>query len=95
MEHVIAGYLRQVWDTSTRKWLFEGQRGFGMGNSYESQIVTFCHDIAYSLDEGDRIGAIIIDFSKVIDFVPYDRMLTKVSASGVDSRVVVWVRKFL
>jgi len=29
------------------------------------------------------------------DLVPHDRLLTKLAASGVDSRVVVWVRKFL
>jgi len=29
------------------------------------------------------------------DIVPYDRPLAKISVSGVDSRVVVWVREFL
>ena len=29
------------------------------------------------------------------DLVPHDRLLTKLAASGVDSRVVVWVREFL
>jgi hypothetical protein len=47
------------------------------------------------LDEGVSIDAIIIDFSKPFDLVPYDRLLMKLAASGVDSRVVVWVRKFL
>jgi len=45
-EHVIAGYLRQVWNTS--KWLYEGQHGFRPGYSCESQIVTFCKDTADS-----------------------------------------------
>ena len=52
-------------------------------------------DIADSLDEGFGIYAIIIDFSKVFDLVPRDRLLTKLAASGVGSRVVVWVREFL
>ena len=34
-------------------------------------------------------------FSKPFDLVPRDRLLTKLLASGVDSRVVVWVREFL
>ena len=41
------------------------------------------------------IDAIIIEFSKVFDLVPHDRLLMKLTASGVDSRVVVWVREFL
>jgi hypothetical protein len=93
MKHVIAGYLRQVWDMS--EWLYEGQRGFRQGYSCKSQIVTVCQDVADSLDEDARIDAIVIDFSKAFCLVLYDRMLTKIAASGVDSRLVVWVREFL
>jgi hypothetical protein len=93
MEHVIAGSLRQVWDMS--EWLYEGQHEFRPGYSCQSQIVTFCHDVADSLDEGARIDAIVIDFSKAFYLIFYDRMLTKIVASGVDSRVDVWVREFL
>ena len=40
-------------------------------------------------------GQIIIDFPKDFDLVPHDRLPTKLAVSGVDSRVVVWVREFL
>ena len=43
---------------------------------------------------GPGIDAIVIDFSKAFDLV-HDRLLTKLEASGVDSRVVVWLREFL
>ena len=36
-----------------------------------------------------------IDFSKAFDLVSHDRLLMKLAASGVDSRIVVWVREFL
>jgi hypothetical protein len=29
------------------------------------------------------------------DLVPNDRLLTKIAASGVDSRVVAWIREFV
>jgi len=93
MEYVIASYLRQVWDKNN--WLYEGQHGFRPGYSCESQVITVCQDIADSLDNGYRIDAIIIDFSEVFDLVPYGLLLTKIANSGVDSRVVVWIRKFL
>ena len=38
---------------------------------------------------------LIIDFSKAFDLVPHDGLLKKIAASGVDSRVVVWIREFL
>jgi len=88
LEHVIAGYLRQVWDKND--WLYDGQH-----DSCESQIIKVCQDIADSLDQGVSIDAIITDFYKIFDLVPRDRLLTKLTASGVDSRVVVWVREFL
>jgi len=93
LEHVIAGYLRQVWDKN--EWLYEGQHGFKPGHSCESQVIMVCQDIADSLDEWFGIDAIIIDFSKAFDLVPHDWLLTKQAASCVYSRVVIWVREFL
>ena len=48
MEHDTAGYLRLVWDTN--KSLDEGQHGFRPGSSCERKTVTFCQDIADSLE---------------------------------------------
>jgi hypothetical protein len=48
-----------------------------------------CQDTADSLDEGVGIDAIIIGFYKTFDLVSHDRLLMKLAASGVDSRVVV------
>ena len=84
---------RQVWDKNDL--LYEGQHGFRAGNSCESQIITVCQDIADSLDNGDRMDAVIIDFSKAFDLVPHGRLFTKIANSLVDSRVVVWIREFL
>jgi hypothetical protein len=56
MEHVMAGYIRQVWED--RNWLYEGQNGFRPGYSCESQIITVCQDISGSLDEAARLDAI-------------------------------------
>ena len=83
--------MRHVWDKND--WLFEGQHGFRSGDSRESQVITVCQDIADSLVEGVGTDAIIIYFSKVFVLVLYDRLLTKLAASGVNSRIVVWVRE--
>jgi hypothetical protein len=47
------------------------------------------------MDNGDRIDAIVIDFSKAFDLVPQDWLLIKIAISGVDSRIFAWVREFL
>ena len=68
---------------------YEDQRGFRPGYQCENQIVSVCQDVADSLDEGARIEAIMIDFSRSFDLIPYDRLLMKIVASGVDSRVFI------
>jgi hypothetical protein len=47
------------------------------------------------MDNGDRIYAIVIDFSRAFDLVPHDRLLMKIVIYGVDTKVVAWVREFL
>ena len=58
-------------------------------------VLQFCSLFADSLDNGDKIDAIIVDCSKAFDLVPHGRLLTEIANSGVDSRVVVWIREFL
>jgi hypothetical protein len=64
-------------------------------NLCESQVITVCQDIADTLDNGDRMDAITVDFSKAFDLVPHSRLLVKIANSGVDTRVVAWIREFL
>ena len=80
LEHVIAGYLRQVW--CKNDWLDEGQRGFRTGYSFERQVITVCQDVTYCLDEGVGIGVIIIDVSNTFEIVPNYRLLTKTGCLG-------------
>jgi hypothetical protein len=87
MEHIVAGYLRNVWETSG--WYYEGQHGFRPGYSCKSQTVTVCQDIADALDEGVRTDSIVIDFSKAFSLVPHDRLLMKIAENGVDLRVEI------
>jgi len=61
----------------------------------ESQVIAVYQYIVDSLDNGDKIDAIIDDFSKAFDLVPHGRLLTEIANSGVDSRVVVWIREFI
>jgi len=87
MDHALATCLRQVWDKDD--WLYEGQYGFRTGYSCESQIIAVCQDTANSLDNGERIDAIIVDFSESYNLDPHCRLFEKIANSGVDSTVVV------
>jgi hypothetical protein len=63
-----------------------------MGLDWDTQVkvvITVCQDTADLLDEGFGEDAIIIDYSNAFDYIPHDRQLTKLAASGVDSTVEV------
>jgi len=72
-------------------YLYDGQYDFRTEYSCESHLVSDYQIIAYSLDEGVKRTTIIINFSKKFNFVPRDRLLTKIAAIGLYLRVVVWV----
>jgi len=74
-EHVIAGYLRQVWDKNDR--LCEGHHGFREGYSCEFRVNTVRQYMADALDEVIVIDNIIVEFFKVFVLVPHDRLFTK------------------
>ena len=93
MEKLIAEYMTRVWGES--KWLYGGQHGFRSGYSCESQITTLCQDIADIVDRGGRVDAVFIDFSKAFDLVPHDLLLFKLKTSGLDKRVLAWLKDFL
>jgi hypothetical protein len=93
MEHVIASCLRKILDKNNL--LFEGQHGFRSGYSCEIQVITVYQDIADSMDNGSGIDAIRIYFLMAFYLLPHDRLLQKIAASGVDSRIAVWIREFL
>jgi hypothetical protein len=80
MEHDIVGYLRQVWNKNDL--LYERQYGFRPAYSFKSPVVTVCQHKADILDKGVCIEAIIIDFSKSLDLVPHDPLLTKLAATS-------------
>jgi len=88
LEHVISGYLRQVWDKND--WLYEEQHGLRPGHSYESQVIMVCQDIAESLDEGVGIDVIMIDFSETFDLVPHARLLKKIGGLGRGFEGSLW-----
>ena len=90
MERVIASYLRQVWEVND--WVNEGKYGFRPGYSCESQVITVRQNISDSLDIDVTVDAIVVGFSKAFDVVPHGRLLEKIENSGVDPRVVVWIK---
>lgn len=57
--------------------LNDAQHGYRMSRSCESQLILTIQNLANSLNNGEQIDAILLDFSKVFDKVPHQRLLGK------------------
>ena len=64
----------------------DGQHGFRPKRS-------LVHEIAANLESGTDL--IILDFSKVFDKVPHERLLCKLSHNRIRERTHSWIREFL
>lgn len=60
--------------------LYEGQHGFRLEYSCESQETLTCQDIADSMENEVVLDAITIDFFKAFDLAPHDQLLMKTVA---------------
>ena len=58
------------------------QHGFIPRKSCVTQLLSV-HDLGSSLDTGDEVDVIFLDFSKAFDSVPHGRLLHKLSLLGI------------
>ena len=59
------------------------QHDFIPGISSVTQLLSVLHDLGSSLDAGDEVEVIYLDFSKAFDSVPHGRLLHKLSLLGI------------
>ena len=71
------------------------QHGFRKKRSCESQLILTTQDLASSLEEGEQIDAVLLDFSKAFDKVPHRRLLLKLHHYGVRGPLLSWIESFL
>ena len=71
------------------------QHGFGRGRSCVTQLLTFLHDLGASLDAGNEIDVIYLDFSKAFDSVPHGKLLHKLSLFGIQGPLRAWFTDYL
>ena len=70
------------------------QHGFIKGKSCVTQLLEFLEDITQSIDNGDEVDFIYLDFCKAFDKVPHRRLLQKLYAYGIRGKVHAWVKEF-
>ena len=63
--------------------LSDAQHGFRRKRSCESQLILVINELAKSLNNGDQIDVILLDFQKAFDNVPHEKLLIKLQQYGI------------
>ena len=58
-------------------------------------VNTHIQDLAKSMDLGEQIDLILLDFSKAFDKVPHERLIYKAEYYGIRGSTLLWIRDFL
>ena len=71
------------------------QHGGCRGHSCQTQLLATTHEWAKSLNKGVSTHVIYLDFSKVFDLVPHQRLLMKLDCMGIRGNLLSWIAAFL
>ncbi|KAK3096098.1 hypothetical protein FSP39_023212 [Pinctada imbricata] len=93
MEHVVHSHVISHMDA--HGLLSDFQHGFRKRRSTETQLILSINDLAQSLDIGEQVDCILLDFSKAFDKVPHRRLLMKLHHYGVRGQLHRWIASFL
>ena len=75
--------------------LTEFQHGFVTSRSCVTNLLGVIDDWTRTLEDGDPVDAIYLDFSKAFDSVPHIRLLRKMDAYGIRGKMKNWISDFL
>ena len=71
------------------------QHGFLRGRSCLTNLLTFLELVTKTVDDGNPVDAVYLDFSKAFDRVPHQRLLTKLRSHGIGESTAAWIEAWL
>ena len=71
------------------------QHGFLAKHSTVTQMFECVNDWSFTLNIGNSIDVIYIDFAKAFDKVVHTKLLFKLQSYGIDGLVLKWIEQFL
>ena len=75
--------------------LHNDQHGFRPRRSCTSQLLEVLEDWSRSIECGESVDALYLDFQKAFDAVPHQRLLSKLESFGITGILKRWIAHFL
>ncbi|XP_054034985.1 uncharacterized protein LOC128899525, partial [Dryobates pubescens] len=93
MEQVILSAITQ--HLKDGQGIRPSQHGFRKGRSCLTNLISFYDQVTRLVDVGRPVDVVYLDLSKAFDTVPHSKLLSKLSAHGLDGNTLRWVRNWL
>ena len=71
------------------------QHGFRRHRSCVTQLLEAMNDFTALIENSTCIDVIYMDFAKAFDKVPHQRLLNKLTAYGIEGKLLNWIANFL
>jgi len=92
-EHIIVSSISG--HANTYNIICTEQHGFCKQHSCETQLLETISDLFASLNSGNQIDLLLLDFSKAFDKVSHPHLLHKLSSYGIRGPLLNWIIDFL
>ena len=93
MEHIITSNVMK--HAREHNILSDMQHGFRDKRSCETQLIGFVDDLARSVDKGQQVDIVVMDFAKAFDKVEHTRLGYKLRNYGIGGKTNKWIESFL
>ena len=93
LEHILhSNIMKHLENNNT---LTDLQHGFREHRSCKTQLIKTVNELAKSINQGEQIDSILLDFNKAFDKVCHRKLLLKLEHYDVRGRNLQWIKKFL
>ena len=79
----------------SNKLLTNLQHGFIPGKSCQFNLLLVLNFITELIENGTDADLVYLDFAKVFDSVPHNRLICKLHNYGISGNLLLWIRNFL
>ena len=91
--HIIHTHIIQRCDS--QNILQNCQHGFRKKHSCESQLIITTEEIQRSIDQKKQVDVIILNFSKALDTVAHNKLISKLQNYGIQGETTKWINKWV
>ena len=77
------------------KLIHESQSGFRQKHSCQTALIKLIDQLMSSIDKGDLVGSLFIDFRNAFDVVDYEILMKRLAIYKLSETSITWFKSYL